>query len=112
VYVDFYFSVKVGQEYTGINKQGLEMLQYVLICLSLALAGVAGLQFMYMFYLERMDRERRKRIQHLERECRFLRGDLLEAEARIVERDEVISTLSEKLGEAEEEIWADVIDDR
>jgi hypothetical protein len=112
MYVDFYFSVVRGQGYTGKNSQGFVMLQYVLICLSLALAGVAGLQFMYMFYLERMDRERRKRIQHLERECRYLRGDLLEAEARLAEKDETISSLSEKLIEVEEDVWADVIDDR
>jgi hypothetical protein len=88
------------------------MLQYVLICLSLALAGVAGLQFMYMFYLERMEQERRKRIQHLERECRYLRSDLLDAEARIAEKDDLISSLSEKLSEVDEDVWADVIDDR
>ena len=88
------------------------MLQYVLICLSLALAGVAGLQFMYMFYMERMDQERRKRIQHLERECRYLRGDLLEADAKLAEKEETISTLTQKLDEVEDEAWADVIDDR
>jgi 16S rRNA C1402 (ribose-2'-O) methylase RsmI len=88
------------------------MLQYVLICLCLALAGVAGLQFMYMFYLERMEQERRKRIQHLERECRFLRVDLLEAEAQLAERDQTITRLSEQLDDVEEEIWADVLDDR
>jgi 16S rRNA C1402 (ribose-2'-O) methylase RsmI len=88
------------------------MLQYVLICLSLALAGVAGLQFMYMFYLEKMDEERRKRIHELERECRFLRGDLLEAEARIAEHEETISGFTGQHQDVEEEMWADVIDDR
>ena len=88
------------------------MLQYVLICLSLALAGVAGLQFMYMFYMERMDQERRKRIQHLERECRYLRADLLEAQAKLAEKEETIAVLSQKLDDVEDEVWADVIDDR
>jgi 16S rRNA C1402 (ribose-2'-O) methylase RsmI len=88
------------------------MLQYVLICLCLALTGVAGLQFMYMFYLEKMDEERRKRIQQLERECRFLRSDLLEAEARIANHEETISGFTGQQIDAEEEMWADVIDDR
>ena len=88
------------------------MLQYVLICLCLALAGVAGLQFMYMFYLERIDRERKRRILELERDCRYLRNDLLDAEARIANQDHIIAELSETIDDAEEEIWADVIEDR
>ena len=88
------------------------MLQYVLICLCLALAGVAGLQFMYMFYLERMDRERKRRIQQLERECRYLRGDLLDAESRIARQENLIAELTETIDDPEEEIWADVIEDR
>ena len=43
------------------------MMWYVLIGLSLSLAGVAGLQFFYMAYLERLDREHKKRIRELER---------------------------------------------
>ena len=31
------------------------MLLYILICVALTLAGVTGLQFTYMFYLERID---------------------------------------------------------
>ena len=88
------------------------MLQYVLICLCLALAGMAGLQFMYMFYLERIDRERKRRIATLERECRYLRSDLADAESRIAYQDEIIAELSEGMDDAEEEVWADVIEDR
>jgi uncharacterized membrane protein len=40
---------------------------YVLIGLSLSLACVAGLQFFYMLYLERISDERKKRISELER---------------------------------------------
>ncbi len=35
------------------------MMWYVLIGLSLSLAGVAGLQFFYLIYLERIDREQK-----------------------------------------------------
>ncbi len=36
------------------------MMLYILIGLSLSLTGVAGLQFFYMMYLERIDREQKK----------------------------------------------------
>jgi hypothetical protein len=67
---------------------------------------------MYMFYLERMDRERKRRIQQLERECRYLRGDLLDAESRIAHQENLIAELTETIDDPEEEIWADVIEDR
>jgi hypothetical protein len=73
---------------------------------------MAGLQFMYMFYLERIDRERKRRIQELERECRYLRGDLLEAESRIAHQENLIAEMTETIDDPEEEIWADVIEDR
>ncbi len=46
------------------------MMIYVLIGLSLSLASVAGLQFFYMAYLERLDREHKKRIRELERQTK------------------------------------------
>ena len=42
------------------------MLVYVLIGLCLSLAGVAGLQLMYMLYSDRVDKERKKRVHELE----------------------------------------------
>ena len=84
------------------------MLDFVLIGLSLALTGVAGLQLMYMFYLDRIDKERKKRVTELERRCRTLTRRLNEAERRIAEQDEVIQELYEKNGD----VWADVLDDR
>ena len=83
------------------------MLSYVLIGLSLALTGVAGLQLMYMFYLDRIDKERKKRVAELERRCRSLTKRLEDAERRIEEQDEMIATL---YGE-EDDRWADVLDD-
>jgi hypothetical protein len=83
------------------------MLLYVLIGLSLALTGVAGLQLMYMFYLDRLDKERKKRITELERRCRTLTRRLEDAERRISEQDELIAGLYEE----DDDRWADVLDD-
>ena len=83
------------------------MLSYVLIGLSLALTGVAGLQLMYMFYLDRVDKERKKRIAELERKCRTLTRRLEDAERRIEEQDATIATLYEE----DDDRWADVLDD-
>lgn len=83
------------------------MLYYVLIGLSLALTGVAGLQLMYMFYLDRVDKERKKRITELERRCRTLTRRLEDAERRIEEQDGMIATLYEE----DDDRWADVLDD-
>lgn len=85
------------------------MLLYVLICLSLALTGVAGLQMMYMFYLENVDHERRKYLAKLEHECSKLRHDLREAEIKIAEQKLLVEATS---GDVQEEAWADVIDER
>ncbi len=88
------------------------MMWYVLIGLSLSLIGVAGLQFFYMIYLERMNREQKKRIYELERHSRRLTRRLGEAEQQISQQSEVIETMFvEEIGE-EEELWADVIEDR
>ncbi len=84
------------------------MLLYALICLSLALVGVAGLQFMYLFYIDRLDRERKRRVHELENECKQLSIRLKEAERRVEEQEAFIETLSP----GSEEVWADVIDDR
>ena len=89
------------------------MLLYGLICLSLSLAGVAGLQFFYMAYLERLDRMRRRRIFELEQHCKYLTKRLKEAESQISEQNDLIEAIYEEIeSEDEEEIWADVIEDR
>ena len=86
------------------------MLLYVLICLCLSLAGVAGLQLMYMFYLDRMDKERKKRLHQLEIECRNLAKQLATAESELKTKNEMLAAAFPEL--EEEEIWADVIDER
>ncbi len=87
------------------------MTTYVLIGLSLSLAGVAGLQFFYMIYLERIDREQKKRIQELERHCKYLSSRLQEAEQQVADQNDLLETFFEDLTD-EEEVWADVIEDR
>lgn len=87
------------------------MMLYILICLSLSLSGVAGLQFFYMVYLERVDRERQKRIRELEHHCQHLTQRLRETEAQVNEQNEMLEAFYEEF-EDEEEVWADVIDER
>jgi hypothetical protein len=85
------------------------MLMYALILLSLALLGIAGLQFTYLFYLDKVDKERKKLIHRLEAECRRLSARLNEAEAKIAEQEELLSKIYPETGE---EAWADIIDER
>jgi hypothetical protein len=85
------------------------MLLYALICLSLALVGIAGLQFTYLFYLDRVDKERKKLIHQLEVECRRLSGRLADAESRVAEQDLVLSKIMMETGD---EVWADIIEER
>ena len=91
----------------------IKMLLYVLIGLSLSLAGVAGLQFFYMIYLERMNNEYQKRVRELEHHNKYLNKRLEETESQITEQNELIDAFYEDSDEDdEEEIWADVIDER
>ncbi len=86
------------------------MLLYVLIGLCLSLAGIAGLQLMYMFYLDRIDRERKKRVHELEIECRRLSTRLTEAESEIKVKDGMLAVAYPEL--EHEDAWADVLDER
>ncbi len=84
---------------------------YVLIGLSLSLVGVAGLQFFYMAYLERVDREHKKRIRELERHTKYLSGKLHEAENKVAEQNNSLENFFDEF-EDDDEVWADVIEDR
>lgn len=75
------------------------MLLYGLIGLSLVLVGIVGLQFSYMFYLERLHIERKKYLVSLEKKCADLTHRLEEAETRLSEA-------------YQEEVWAEVIEER
>jgi hypothetical protein len=84
-----------------------EMLLYVLICVALALAGVAGLQFFYLAYLERLNKQQKRRIYELERHNTALHNRWQEAERqlatfRIQHEEEILE---------EDEAWAEYIED-
>jgi len=84
------------------------MLIFALIGLCLVLLGVVGLQFTYMFYVERMYNERRKHMSTLEHRSEKLAAQLDDAHRHIAEQSEKLRSL----GVSEEEAWADVIDER
>ena len=86
------------------------MLLYVLIGLCLSLAGVAGLQLMYMFYLDRLDKQRKKYLHELEAECRRLANMLAEAEHELKVKTDLLAVAYPEL--EDEEAWADVIEER
>jgi hypothetical protein len=82
---------------------------YVLICLCLSLAGIAGLQFFYMVYLEQIGKGYKKRVRELERHCIKLSARLHEAEDREKERE--LSSKGKSVESNDDEVWADVIED-
>ena len=82
---------------------------YVLICLSLSLVGVAGLQFFYLVYLERVTNEHKRKIRELEHRCKNLTNKLQIAELQLNEQTELIDSFYGE--EPKEEVWADVIED-
>ena len=86
------------------------MLVYVLIGLCLSLAGVAGLQLMYMFYIDRIDKERKKRVHELEIEYKRLSARLAEAESELEIKNEMLASAYPEY--EDEEAWADLIDER
>jgi hypothetical protein len=87
------------------------MLMFILIGLSLALAGLAGLQFTYLFSADRMARERRKHLKQLEQRCAVFKARLDAAEARIRQQDELLEAAYPGIRRGGE-TWAEVIDER
>ncbi len=83
---------------------------FVLIGLSLVLAGLAGLQFTYLFYADGLNRERRKHVRQVEQRCARLTAQLEAAEARLREQDELLEAAYPGLRQGDE-IWADVLED-
>ncbi|MGI9056300.1 MAG: hypothetical protein ACR2F2_10925 [Pyrinomonadaceae bacterium] len=84
---------------------------YVLIGLSLSLAGVAGLQFFYMIYLERLDREQKKRIRELEQHCKYLTNRVHQAEVQIADQNDLLESFFDEFTDEADEVWADVIEE-
>ncbi|MBK9215435.1 MAG: hypothetical protein IPM59_07520 [Chloracidobacterium sp.] len=65
------------------------MLMYALIGLSLVLVGVAGLQFAYLFYIDRIYRERQRYLQGLEYRYNELKAQLDDAQRRLAVHEPV-----------------------
>ncbi|MBK6723365.1 MAG: hypothetical protein IPO41_12065 [Acidobacteria bacterium] len=84
------------------------MLMYALIGLSLVLVGIVGLQFTYLFWIDRVYRERRTYLKDLEHRYADLNARLRSAELRIADQ----AGLLETLGYKDSETWADVIEER
>lgn len=84
------------------------MLMYALIGLSLVLVGIVGLQFTYLFWIDRVYRERRKYLKDLENRYADLNSRLRSAERQVAEQAELLKTMGYK----ETETWADVIEER
>ena len=87
------------------------MLMYFLIGLSLVLVGIAGLQFAYLFYVDRLYRERRKYLHDLEFRHAQLALRLEAAERRLAEPEDLLDAIYPDLGKRDE-AWAEVIDER
>lgn len=87
------------------------MLLYFLIGLSLVLTCIAGLQFAYLFYLDKVYRERKKYLHSLERKSEQLTEQLDAAEKLIAEQSKLIELTCPEMT-VKDEMWADVIDER
>ena len=87
------------------------MFDYILIGVSLVLVGVAGLQFTYMFYLDRLDRERKKHVRYLERRVKRLSDQLESTERRLADQTSVLEQIYPEYV-FDDDAWAEVIDER
>lgn len=91
------------------------MLLWVLITISLALAGLTGMQFFYMMVLERRDREQKRRIRELERRCVYLAARVDETEDELAEHKQLLESSHGGLdddGGGTDEVWVDIIEER
>jgi hypothetical protein len=88
-----------------------ELLVYVLIILSLSLAGLTAMQFFYMILLERRDREQKKRVRDLEQRCLYL-ADRINAAGRRTPKTVVAPESGDDSNQIEDDLWADVLEDR
>lgn len=86
------------------------MLMYALIGLSLVLVGIVGLQFTYLYWIDRVYRERTKYLKDLEHRYVRLAARVEIAERRVAEQDELIESLHPEL-DTRDELWADVIEE-
>ena len=88
----------------------LSMLDVILIGISLVLVGIAGLQFSYMFYLDRLHRDRKHHVRHLERSNARLAEKLEAAEQHIADQTALLEKFCPEYV-ADEESWAEIIEE-
>jgi prolyl oligopeptidase PreP (S9A serine peptidase family) len=79
---------------------------YVVICIALAMAGVAGMQFFYLAYMERIVNQQKKRVTELERQNAVLYHRWQDAERVAAHYQD----LEAEVVEEEEEVWSEIID--
>ncbi len=89
------------------------MLMYTLICLLFVLIGITGFQFAYMFYFDRIDRERKKHVRSLEKRAERLAIRLERAEIKLAEQTALLELYkpTAETGPAEDDAWAEVLDE-
>lgn len=86
------------------------MLDVILIGISLVLVGIAGLQFSYMFYLDRLHRDRKNHVRHLESSNARLAERLEAAEQQIADQTALLERFCPEYV-ADEESWAEIIEE-
>lgn len=75
-------------------------MEYVAFIFALTLACVAGMEFVYLRFMEAINRQHKRRIAELERRNAELERELRGVEAAL-----------EQQGETEEEAWPELLDD-
>jgi hypothetical protein len=75
-------------------------MEYVAFIFALALACVAGMEFVYLRFMEAINRQHKRRIAELERQNAELEKELRSIEAAL-----------EPQSETDEEAWPELLDD-
>ena len=79
---------------------------YLVFILALSLAGVAGVQFFYLMFLQKIARHEKRRIEELEIKLHKAEQELLLAEHRL---ESIEQRLNEAI-ERQEGNWPEIID--
>ncbi|MBX3282989.1 MAG: hypothetical protein KF756_10980 [Acidobacteria bacterium] len=87
------------------------MFTYVFIGLLFVLAGIIGLQLMFIFYIERMYKMRIDHTRTLEKEAKHMRQKIEFLEEKLSEKIALLETHGIET-ETKDEAWADILDDR
>ena len=79
---------------------------YLVFILALSLAGIAGVQFFYLVFLQKVRHHEKRRIEELELKLRKSEQELLHAEHRL---ESIERRLNEAI-ERQEGNWPEIID--